>query len=103
MPTLVEDYRHNPVGSLVTVRCWPWVHAARAAAALVGDAAHAIVPFYGQGANCAFEDCVELDRCLDEAGGDWPAALTPYQRRRKANSDASPTWRWTTSSRCATG
>src|SRR4029079_1664618 len=56
--------------------------------ALVGDAAHAIVPFYGQGANAAMEDCVELVRCFDEARGDWSAALMEYQRQRKPNTDA---------------
>jgi kynurenine 3-monooxygenase len=86
MPDLAENYARNPVGELLTVYCWPWVHDGRVA--LVGDAAHAIVPFYGQGANCAFEDCVELDRCLDETGDDWPAALDLYQRRRKENTDA---------------
>ena len=85
MPTLAADYLANPVGSLVTVRCEPWV---RGRVALVGDAAHAIVPFFGQGANCAFEDCVELDRSLTAAGGDWPAALARYQEQRKANADA---------------
>jgi kynurenine 3-monooxygenase len=88
MPTLLDDFRHNPDGSLVTVRCWPWVHHGDAATlALVGDAAHAIVPFYGQGANCAFEDCIEIDRCLAEAGGDWGAALAAYEQRRKQNCD----------------
>jgi kynurenine 3-monooxygenase len=81
----VADYLANPVGSLVTVRCEPWV---RGCVALVGDAAHAIVPFFGQGANCAFEDCVELDRSLTAAGGDWPTALARYQAQRKANADA---------------
>lgn len=85
MPTLVADYLANPVGSLVTVRCEPWV---RGRVALVGDAAHAIVPFFGQGANCAFEDCIELDRSLTAAGGDWPTALARYQAQRKANADA---------------
>jgi kynurenine 3-monooxygenase len=85
MPTLVEDYRLNPVGSLVTVRCRPWVVGR---VALLGDAAHAIVPFFGQGANCAFEDCVELDRCLIGAGGDWAVALAEYEQRRKPNADA---------------
>ena len=85
MPTLAADYLANPVGSLVTVRCEPWV---RGRVALVGDAAHAIVPFFGQGANCAFEDCVELDRSLTAAGGDWPTALARYQARRKPNADA---------------
>ncbi len=85
MPTLVEDYQRNPVSSLVTVRCWPWV---QGRVALVGDAAHAILPFFGQGANCAFEDCIEIDHCLDHAGGDWDRALQAYQQRRKANTDA---------------
>jgi kynurenine 3-monooxygenase len=88
MPTLADDFRHNPVGLLVTVRCWPWVHHGDAATlALVGDAAHAIVPFFGQGANCAFEDCIEIDDCLTETSGDWTAALARYEQRRKANCD----------------
>jgi kynurenine 3-monooxygenase len=85
MPTLSHDYLVNPVGSLVTVRCRPWV---RGRVALLGDAAHAIVPFFGQGANCAFEDCVELERCLTATGGDWPSALVAYEANRKANADA---------------
>ena len=85
MPSLVDDYFQNPVGSLVTVRCWPW---SIGRIGLVGDAAHAIVPFFGQGANCAFEDCIELDECLEAAGGDWAFALAAYERRRKANTDA---------------
>lgn len=85
MPGLVVDYQTNPVGSLVTVRCQPWI---TGKVALVGDAAHAIVPFYGQGANAAMEDCVELVRCFDEAGGDWSVALPTYQKRRKVNTDA---------------
>ncbi|OLT34813.1 hypothetical protein BJF79_32890 [Actinomadura sp. CNU-125] len=89
MPGLVDDYERNPVGSLVTVRCEPWVRrGAGATVALLGDAAHAIVPFFGQGANCAFEDCIEIDRCLDETGGDWARALALYQERRKVNTDA---------------
>jgi kynurenine 3-monooxygenase len=89
MPMLADDFIHNPIGSLVTVRCWPWVHTGEnCTVALVGDAAHAIVPFFGQGANCAFEDCIEIDRCLTEHGGDWARALAVYQERRKANCDA---------------
>jgi kynurenine 3-monooxygenase len=93
IPDLTDDYLHNPVGSLATIRCWPWVHrvanrGAGCTLALVGDAAHAIVPFFGQGANCAFEDCVQIDRCLAEADGDWQAALASYQQARKANCDA---------------
>ena len=64
----------------------PWHAAGRVG--LLGDAAHAIVPFYGQGANCAFEDVVELDRCLDETRGNWTAALTLYERRRRENTEA---------------
>jgi kynurenine 3-monooxygenase len=85
MPTLVDDFLHNPVGSLVTVRCRPWV---RGRAALLGDAAHAIVPFFGQGANCSFEDCVEFDRCIDETNGNLARTLSLYQERRKPNTDA---------------
>jgi kynurenine 3-monooxygenase len=89
IPNLVDDYLYNPLGSLATIRCWPWVHyGAGCVLALVGDAAHAIVPFFGQGANCAFEDCLEIDLCLSATDGDWPAALAAYQRSRKANCDA---------------
>jgi kynurenine 3-monooxygenase len=88
MPGLNDDFQHNPTGSLVTVKCWPWVHHGGAATlALVGDAAHAIVPFYGQGANCALEDCLQIDADLDACGGDWAAALDRYQRARKPNCD----------------
>jgi kynurenine 3-monooxygenase len=88
MPGLVDDFMHNPTGSLVTVKCWPWVHRGAAATlALVGDAAHAIVPFYGQGANCALEDCLQIDADLDAGGGDWTRALDRYQRARKPNCD----------------
>jgi kynurenine 3-monooxygenase len=85
-PDLIEDYQRNPVGQLGTVRCAPWQ--AHGRVALVGDAAHAIVPFYGQGANCAFEDVVELDRCLSDSGGDWAGALPEYERRRRDNTEA---------------
>jgi kynurenine 3-monooxygenase len=71
---------------LGTVRCGPW-HA-HGRVALIGDAAHAIVPFYGQGANCAFEDVVELDRCLADTGDDWARALPEYERRRRDNTEA---------------
>ncbi|WP_219502003.1 FAD-dependent oxidoreductase [Nonomuraea ceibae] len=83
MPDLAADFAANPVGHLVTMRCDPWhVTTDAAVVGLVGDAAHAIVPFYGQGANCGFEDCVELDRCLDETGDDFAGALALFERRR---------------------
>ncbi|MEU4677024.1 NAD(P)/FAD-dependent oxidoreductase [Micromonospora sp. NPDC023737] len=85
-PNLVDDYQHNPVGVLGTVRCTPWQVTGKVG--LLGDAAHAIVPFYGQGANCAFEDVVELDRCLDECADDWAAALPLFQQRRQENTEA---------------
>lgn len=86
MPTLAQDYMRNPTSSLVTVRCWPWQREGKVV--LVGDAAHAIVPFYGQGMNCAFEDCLALDRCLAEHPHDQAAALEAYQALRKPNADA---------------
>ncbi|WP_229403499.1 FAD-dependent oxidoreductase [Micromonospora okii] len=85
-PNLVDDYQHNPVGVLGTVRCAPWQVGGRVG--LLGDAAHAIVPFYGQGANCAFEDVVELDRCLDECADDWAAALPLFHARRRDDTEA---------------
>lgn len=86
MPTLEEDYERNQAGSLVTVRCWPWQH--NGTVAVLGDAAHAIVPFYGQGMNCAFEDVRVLADLLDEHKGDFGAALPAFQDARKANADA---------------
>ena len=86
MPTLREDYAENPTGSLVTIRCAPWHHGGKVA--LLGDACHAVVPFFGQGANAAFEDCVVLEECLKESAGDRERAFAEYQRRRKVNTDA---------------
>ena len=86
MPTLLEDFRENPTGSLVTIRCAPWHY--RGKVALVGDAAHAVVPFYGQGMNAAFEDCVVLDECLAEFADNRERAFGEYFLRRKENADA---------------
>jgi kynurenine 3-monooxygenase len=87
---LVDDYQHNPVGVLGTVHALPW-HATTTpghGVLLLGDAAHAIVPFYGQGANAAFEDVVVLDRCLDETSGAWPRAMALFDQRRHEHTDA---------------
>jgi kynurenine 3-monooxygenase len=86
MPTLVEDYLANPNGLLSTLHVDPWQ--ADGKVALIGDAAHAILPFFGQGANSGFEDVVELDRCLDETEDDWRLALPLYQQRRRPNAEA---------------
>ncbi len=86
MPTLLDDFRENPTGSLVTIRCGPWFY--RDKVCLVGDAAHAVVPFYGQGMNAAFEDCVVLDECLAKFPQDRQRAFTEYFDKRKENADA---------------
>ena len=86
MPALLEDYRENPTGSLVTIRCAPWYYKDKVA--LVGDAAHAVVPFYGQGMNAAFEDCVVLDECLAEFPDNRGRAFAEYFSQRKENADA---------------
>ncbi|PYJ09117.1 MAG: kynurenine 3-monooxygenase [Verrucomicrobia bacterium] len=86
MPDLLEEFRENPTGSLVTIRCAPWFY--RDKIALVGDAAHAVVPFYGQGMNAAFEDCVVLDECMAEFPRNRQRAFAEYFLRRKENADA---------------
>jgi kynurenine 3-monooxygenase len=86
MPTLLDDFMTNPVSSLVTVKCYPWTFDNRIA--LIGDAAHAIVPFFGQGMNCGFEDCVVLNRLIDKYQEDWDQILPEYQALRKPDADA---------------
>jgi kynurenine 3-monooxygenase len=86
MPALLDDFKNNPTGSLVTIRCAPWFYKDKVA--LVGDAAHAVVPFYGQGMNAAFEDCVVLDECLAALPQDRHRAFAEYFARRKENADA---------------
>src|SRR6476620_3567810 len=86
MRGLLDDFRNNPTGSLVTIRCAPWFY--RDKVCLVGDAAHAVVPFYGQGMNAAFEDCVVLDECLAASPENRERAFAEYFSRRKENADA---------------
>ena len=86
MPTLLEDFKNNPTGSLVTIRCAPWSY--RDKVCLLGDAAHAVVPFYGQGMNAAFEDCVVLDECLEKFPNHRERAFAEYFSCRKENADA---------------
>lgn len=86
VPNLVEDFFSRAETTMVTVRCAPWIWGDKVA--LVGDSAHAIVPSYGQGANCGFEDCSVLADCVGGSKGDWRRAFAKYQRLRKPNADA---------------
>ena len=86
IPTLAEDFFNNPTASLVTVKCFPWVLEDKFA--LIGDAAHAIVPFFGQGMNCGFEDCLVLNDLIDKHADDWITILQEYQQLRKPDGDA---------------
>ena len=86
MPTLVEDFMTNPTSSLITTHIKPWHYQDKSA--LIGDAAHAIVPFYGQGMNAGFEDCSILAGLLDEHDDDWHTILNEYDVQRKPNGDA---------------
>ncbi len=86
MPTLEDDFFNNPTSSLVTVKCFPWVREDKFA--LIGDAAHAIVPFFGQGMNCGFEDCRILNSLIDKHAENWESILAEYQTLRKPDADA---------------
>lgn len=86
MPTLLDDYFANPSASLVTVKCFPWTFDDKLA--LIGDAAHAIVPFYGQGMNCGFEDCVVLDELITKHKENWHEIFSEYESLRKPDGDA---------------
>jgi kynurenine 3-monooxygenase len=86
MPTLEQDFFNNPTGSLVTVKCFPWIREDKFA--LIGDAAHAIVPFFGQGMNCGFEDCSVLSGLIEKHHDNWLQILPEYQSLRKPDGDA---------------
>ncbi|MBL0154881.1 MAG: FAD-dependent monooxygenase [Chitinophagaceae bacterium] len=86
MPELNEEFFRNPTSSLVTVKCYPWIRGDRFS--LIGDAAHAIVPFFGQGMNCGFEDCRILDELIDQYNEDWSQILENFQQIRKPDADA---------------
>lgn len=85
MPHLATEFFQNPTGELVTVKCDPWHYQGKCA--LVGDAAHAVVPFYGQGMNAAFEDCTVLNDCIED-GADWETVFANYSAKRVANGHA---------------
>lgn len=86
MPTLVDDFLVNPLGQLVTVKCAPWNTGGKAV--LIGDAAHAIVPFFAQGMNSGFEDCTALDSLITDENPDWEIVFTKFGALRKPNTDA---------------
>jgi kynurenine 3-monooxygenase len=86
MPTLGTDFFNNPTSSLVTVKCFPWIRSGKFA--LIGDAAHAIVPFFGQGMNCGFEDSSVLNGLMEKYGENWDDILSEYQSLRKPDADA---------------
>ena len=85
MPDCIEEFKAHPVGFLGTVSATPW-HA-RGLAALIGDSAHAMVPFHGQGMNCCFEDCIEFDACIARHSS-WQAAFAEFGAARKPDTDA---------------
>lgn len=86
MPNLADDFFDNPTSPLGTVKCSPWYY--KGNTLLMGDAAHAIVPFYGQGMNASFEDVVVFDKVLDKYEGDWETVFSEYQKSRKQDTDA---------------
>jgi len=86
IPKLAEDFFKNPTSTLVTMKCFPWTFEDKVA--LIGDACHAIVPFYGQGMNAGFEDITVLNELIQEHGNDWKTIFSEYQTQRKPNADA---------------
>lgn len=83
---LTKSFMKNPTSAMVTMKCYPWTYWDKVA--LVGDAAHAVVPFYGQGMNAGFEDISVLNHLMEELGDDWQTIFERYQKERKPNADA---------------
>ncbi|GJM31125.1 MAG: kynurenine 3-monooxygenase [Saprospiraceae bacterium] len=86
MPTLLENFHQNPTGNLVTIRCNPWHFEDQVL--LIGDASHAIVPFYGQGMNSGFEDCTILDEMMDDYQEDWSKIVPDFSQQRVKDANA---------------
>jgi len=84
-PNLLESWHSNPLSSLALVRCFPWTHGK---VALMGDAAHATVPFYGQGMNAGFEDCTVMYDLMKKHNENWPLVFEEFQKLRKPDGDA---------------
>jgi kynurenine 3-monooxygenase len=85
MPNLVEEFKQTQPSSLVTVRSYPWV---KNKVCVIGDAAHAVVPFYGQGMIAGFEDCFVLNSLLDKNVDDWQVTLKDFEQQRKPDTNA---------------
>jgi kynurenine 3-monooxygenase len=86
IPDLVEDFFKNPTSYLVMMKCFPWTYEDKVA--LIGDSAHAIVPFYGQGMNAGFEDIIILSEMIEKYNNDWETIFSEYEKSRKPNADA---------------
>ncbi|WP_412984255.1 FAD-dependent oxidoreductase [Pontimicrobium sp. IMCC45349] len=86
IPNIAEEFANNPTGALGTIKCSPWHY--KGNTLIMGDAAHAVVPFYGQGMNASFEDVAVLDGIIDQHEGDWKIIFKTYEKVRKANADA---------------
>jgi len=86
IPDLVKDFFRNPTSYLAIMKCYPWAFEDKVA--LIGDAAHAIVPFYGHGMNAGFEDITILNQMMNQYGDDWKTIFEEYQKSRKPNADA---------------
>jgi kynurenine 3-monooxygenase len=85
MPQVADTWEQHPLSSLAIIRCYPWTHGKLA---LMGDAAHATVPFFGQGMNCGFEDCSVMWQLMEKYGDNWETIFEEYQKLRKPNGDA---------------
>jgi kynurenine 3-monooxygenase len=86
IPNIAQEFANNPTGALGTVKCSPWSY--KNNTLIMGDAAHAVVPFYGQGMNASFEDVVVLDKILDQKLEDWQSVFKAYEKSRKVDVDA---------------
>jgi kynurenine 3-monooxygenase len=86
IPNIKDEFFNNPVGALGTVKCSPWSYQNNTI--LMGDAAHAIVPFYGQGMNASFEDVTVFDEILNQDLGNWESVFKAYEKARKQDTDA---------------
>ncbi|MCL9683411.1 FAD-dependent oxidoreductase [Legionella maioricensis] len=86
MPNLISEFFENPTGNMSTITCSPWYY--RDECLLIGDAAHGVIPFFGQGMNSAFEDCRILDELLEQYKDDWSIVMPVFYEQRKINTDA---------------